>query len=643
MATQSLPNTFSLGVCYYPEQWPEDRWDLYTTRMRELGLGWVRIAEFGWSRIEPREGDFHWDWLDRALESLAADDLGVVLGTPTAAPPPWLVTKHPEILPVDLQGRTRNLGARKHYDHASPIYRELCARITHAMADRYGRHDSVIGWQIDNEWGDGDSARSYGPASTTAFRVWLRNRYGTIDQVNEAWGGAFWSQEYSDWDEINPPNLQMDEPNPSHALDYSRFCSSAIIEFQNLQVDILRSASPGRFITHNGMGHFAGLDYFAAAETLDFMSWDSYPTGQIDKGLLPDFDPNQWARTGHPDLTSMNHDLMRGLRPGPGPIVMEQQAGQINWAQSNPLPADGAVALWTVQAWAHGCSAVSYFRWRASVAGQEILHSGLLRHDETWDRGGVEVANLDLVGAPLDAIQARVVVLHDYESAWISEIQPHAAGWSYWKQFSLFYSTLRRLGVDVDIRHPESDLESYDVIVAPCLQLMDERRATQLETLSKSSRLVFGPRTAFRDMTGKAHPDGQPGPLASRLGYRLLNFDGLREGMTLTVDDEEVTDWAESYIADQSDVMFTYDEGPLAGQAAAIRSGPCYSIGAFSPILIGRLLAHVLTEAGIPVVALDEGLRRSIRGDRTIWMNFNDDPRRLPDGREIGEVSFLID
>jgi len=643
LARKELPTTFSLGVCYYPEQWPRDRWEIYATRMRELGLSFVRIGEFAWSRIEPAPEQWNWQWLDEAIGTLEAQELAVILGTPTAAPPPWLTVQHPEILPVDPDGRTRAAGSRKHYDHCSPVYREHARRIAQSMTERYGQHDAVIGWQIDNKWGESDSTRSYGPASREAFRSWLANRYGSLSPLNEAWGGAFWGQEYTDWSEIVPPNLTMNEPNPSHVLDFYRFCSDAIAEFQAIQVEEIRQHSPDRFITHNYMGHFGEFDLYRNAEAIDLVSWDSYPTGQIDKDLLPQLDVDYWARTGHPDLTSLNHDLMRGLKPNTPMLVMEQQAGQINWSDYNCLPADGAVGLWTVQAWAHGCAGVSYFRWRASLTGQEIMHSGLLRHDESWDRGGVEVANLELGGAELEPVQASVVLLHDYESLWISDAQPHAHGWSYWKQFTLFYSVLRRLGIDVDIRHADADLSGYRVIVAPALQIVDADRAERLTGAALGVSFVAGPRTGFRQPTGQAQPDGQPGPLRALLGYSLLNVDALRPEMTIQVDDEEVMIWAESYDPIDSDVMFTYDDGPLAGQAAVVRKDRAFSIGAFSPILIGRVLAHVLTEAGIPVEPLDEGLRVSRRGDRTIWMNFNPDDRRLPDGRQMGPVSFLID
>ena len=256
---------FTLGVCYYPEHWPRDRWAGYARRMRELGLTYVRIAEFAWSRMEPAEGHFDWAWLDDAVASLHAEGLHVVLCTPTATPPAWLVRAHPEILPVDAQGRVRAFGSRKHYDHASPVYRAHSRRITEAIATRYGEHPAVVGWQTDNEFGCHDTTRSYGPASRDAFRAWLAARHGTLDALNRAWGTVFWSQEYTAWDQIDPPHLTVTDPNPSHVLDFARFASDMVVEFQAEQVAILRRRSPGRWVTHNFMQLFADFDHYRAA------------------------------------------------------------------------------------------------------------------------------------------------------------------------------------------------------------------------------------------------------------------------------------------------------------------------------------------------------------------------------------------
>ncbi|MGE3798613.1 MAG: beta-galactosidase, partial [Thermomicrobiales bacterium] len=526
-----IPQTFSLGVCDYPEHVPWEQWKHYPERQRKLGLTYVRLAEFAWSKVEPREGEFEWGWLDDAVEALATAGLKVVMCTPTATPPAWLIRKHPEILPVGRGGIVRNFGSRKHYDHASPVYREHSRRITRAYAERYGQHPAVEGWQTDNEWGCHSTTRSYGGASAIAFRAWLERRYGTPHQLNDAWGNVFWSQEYTDWDQIDPPINTVAEPNPSHVLDYARFASDMVRDFQMEQVEIIRELSPGRWITHNYMFHFLEFDHYANCEVLDFASWDSYPLGQVDRADLPPEEKVRWARTGHPDLISWNHDLYRGLKGNRAFWVMEQGAGQVNWAPSNCLPADGAVALWTVQAYAHGASCVSYFRWRAATIAQELMHSGLLRHDESLDRGGREVSRLELMGQANAEVPARVAVLHDYESQWIYDAQPNSQDATYIRQMMLFYSALRSLGVDVDIRHPDHDLSGYHVIISPAIQLMGRERATHLARYAEDTALVFGPRTAYRTPTGRVHEDGQPGPLRELVGHRLLNFDGMRPGL----------------------------------------------------------------------------------------------------------------
>jgi beta-galactosidase len=639
-------DTFQLGVCYYPEHWPRDRWEGYARRMRELGLSYVRIAEFAWSRMEPRPGDFEWGWLDDAIEVLHREGLKVVLCTPTATPPAWLVRAHPELLPWDAAGHVRDHGSRKHYDHASPVYREHSRRITEAIAGRYGRHPAIVGWQTDNEFGCHSTTRSYGPASQVAFRTWLEAKYGAVEALNEAWGNVFWSQEYGDWSQINPPGVMPSEPNPSHVLDFYRFASDMVVEFQEEQVASLRRLSPGRWVTHNFMGHFSELDHFKVARCLDFATWDSYPMGHVEVSPLPESEKVRWARTGHPDLISWNHDLYRGLTPRNAFWVMEQGAGQVNWAPYNPLPASGAVALWTAQAYAHGADVVSYFRWRAATVAQELMHSGLLRHDETLDRGGEEIAAIELSGRPNGRVPAAVALLHDYESLWVQDQQPHSADARYWPQVMLFYGALRGLGVDVDVRHPDDDLSGYKLVVAPALQIVGPERAANVARVAQEAILVVGPRTAYRTPTGRVHEDGQPGPLRPTLGCSLLNFDSLRPGLTVRAapGDHVVATWAESYrvVAPEAQTLVAYDDGPLAGQAAVVRNGNAVTIGAWSASLIGQVLAELLTEAGIAVTPLPDGVRIARRGNLVTRLNFTQDSVTLPDGSELGPVSFDI-
>ncbi len=269
----------NFGICYYPEQWPENQWELDARLMREAGLEIVRIAEFAWHKMEPAEGRFEWAWLDRAIAILTGAGLKLILGTPTATPPAWLTRTYPEVLRVDSSGRGRDHGTRRHICLNNPTYRQHSGRIVQAMAERYGHHPELIGWQVDNEFGGGGTSRCYCSACAVAFRGWLKVRYGTIEALNEAWGTVFWSQTYDDWTQIRPPSDHIDKPNPSHVLDYYRFSSDSVVSYQQEQIEVLRSLSPDRFITHNFMGLFRDLNQFDLARPLDFITWDNYPTG----------------------------------------------------------------------------------------------------------------------------------------------------------------------------------------------------------------------------------------------------------------------------------------------------------------------------------------------------------------------------
>ncbi|HEU5422396.1 MAG TPA: beta-galactosidase [Nitrolancea sp.] len=630
---------FALGVCYYPEHWPRDRWERYARQMREVGLSYVRIGEFAWSRIEPREGQFAWSWLDEAVETLAAAGLKVVLGTPTAAPPVWLARKHPEILSVDAGGRRRDHGGRRHYDFSSRVYREHARRITRVIAERYGTHPTVVGWQTDNELSE---HQSYSSEALHAFREWLGERYAGIGQLNTAWGTVFWSQEYGDFDEITFPNLVVEAPNPSQQLDFYRFCSDQLARFQEEQVAILRALSPGRWVTHNFMRLQPDFDHYRAAAGLDFVAWDNYPTGGVELARLSPEEQRTWARTGHPDLIALNHDLYRGLLGGRSFWVMEQQCGQINWGRTNPLPAPGAVALWTAQAWGHGANVVSYFRWRAATMAQELMHSGLLRHDESLDRGGAEVAALDLGKLPNVPVTTSVVLLHDYESLWAYDLQPHNQAASYWDQFLLFYVALRSLGVDVDIRHPDADLSPYRLIVAPALQLMPDSRARRLASYAGSAELLFGPRTAYRTPSGRVHEGGQPGPLRDLLGCSLLNVDGIPPGASVAIGRHTAITWAESYRPTTGTATQVYTGGPLAGGAAAVRHGSVTTIGAWSPTLISEALEATLGRAGISTLRLPNGVRVSRRGRFEVWVNFSQRQAVASGDLRLEPVSYRI-
>ncbi|MEM9224828.1 MAG: beta-galactosidase, partial [Pseudomonadota bacterium] len=364
-----------LGICYYPEHWPRSMWADDAKRMADAGISVVRIGEFAWSPLEPRPGDLRFEWLDEAIEVLGNAGHGVVLGTPTATPPRWLLDKHPDMLAIGADGRRRGFGSRRHYDFSHRGYREECRRIVQLIAERYGHHGAVEAWQIDNEYGCHNTTLSYSPAALSAFREWLEARYGSIDALNEAWGNVFWSMHYNRFNQIDFPHATVTTPNPAHSLDFRRFASDEVVTFNRAQVDIVRRFSPGRTVLHNYMGRVLDFDHFAVGQDLDAASWNSYPLGFLEDRVTADAShKHRFARQGDPDMQAFHHDLYRAVGKERW-WIMEQQPGPVNWAPHNPAPHAGMVRLWCLEAFAHGAEVVSIFRWRQAPFGQEQMHA----------------------------------------------------------------------------------------------------------------------------------------------------------------------------------------------------------------------------------------------------------------------------
>ena len=373
-------STPELGVCYYPEHWPEAWWDRDAERMAEVGIKFVRIGEFTWSKLEPTPGDLQFDWLIRAMDVLGRHGLKVIFGTPTATPPRWMIDKHPDMLAVDKEGRTRGFGSRRHYDFSHLGYREECARITQLLADALAEHSALAGWQTDNEYGCHGTTYSYSPAAKAGFQLWLETKYGTIDALNQAWGNVFWSMEYNRFDQIELPNLLVTEAAPAHDMDFRRYASDQVAAFNKVQFDILKARRPDLPVIHNFMSRYTEFDHYELAKTLDIASWDSYPLGHLAVSDEAEDVKRQYMRQGDPDNGAFHHDLYRTV--GHGRMwIMEQQPGPVNWAQFNPDPLPGMPRLWAWEAFSHGAEVVSYFRWRQAPFGQEQMHAGLLRPD----------------------------------------------------------------------------------------------------------------------------------------------------------------------------------------------------------------------------------------------------------------------
>ena len=620
-----------LGVCYYPEHWPAEMWADDARRMTALGITWVRIGEFAWSRIEPEPGRFDWDWLDQAVDVLGAAGLKIVMCTPTATPPKWLVDAHPEMLAVDAEGRVRRFGSRRHYCFSSEAYRGECARITEAVAGRYGRHPAVGAWQTDNEFGCHDTTISYSPNAARGFRTWLSQRYQSVAALNRAWGAVFWSQEYRDFDEVEPPNLTVTEANPSHRLDYNRFASDEVAAFNRVQTEILRRLSPGRDITHNFMGFYTEFDHFAVGRDLDFASWDSYPLGFLEQFWFPEDQKRRYLRQGHPDISGFHHDLYRGVGRGRW-WVMEQQPGPVNWARYNPAPLSGMVRAWTWEAFAHGAEVVSYFRWRQAPFAQEQMHAGLNRPDNVLDQGGREAGEVagELAGFPQlgQNRRADVALVFSYEADWQISIQPHARGFRWLELAFEAYCALRRQGLNVDILPPDADFTGYKLVVAPSLPIL---QAATLDALAGSgAQVVFGPRTGSRTREGHIPGDLPPGPLFARLPLRVTRVESLRPGADPVVKVENLRSegrlWREVLETDLAP-RAVFEDG---GAAWVAKAGWHYLATWPSPSLFDAIISTVAAEAGLSVAPMAEGVRTRDRDGVRFAFNFAPEARPTP-------------
>jgi len=627
-----------LGVCYYPEHWPTAQWPVDAQRMREMNIRWVRIAEFAWSRIEPSPGEFHWAWLDQAIETLHAQGLKVVMCTPTATPPKWLVDHMPDMLAVDAQGHTRRFGSRRHYCFSHAGYGAQSRRITRAVAERYGNHPAVAAWQTDNEFGCHNTAVSYSDAAAVGFRDWLARRYGEVAALNRAWGTVFWSQEYRDFDEVDLPNLTVTEANPSHRLDFQRYSSWAVARFQETQYQLIKALSPGRPVSHNYMGFYTEFNHHEVSEHLDIATWDSYPLGFTQDFFLSADDKVKYARTGHPDVPAFHHDLYRGMcasahadAPAHGRWwVMEQQPGPVNWAQWNLAPHDGMVRLWTWQAFAHGAEVVSYFRWRQAPFAQEQMHTGLNRPDFSLDQGGVEAKQVGQELAALSktmpagelAVRNRVALVFDYDGLWMGQIQPQGKDHNGLALAFRLYSALRQLGLDVDVVSPQAPLSAYQLIALPVSTHISPALLEQLQ--NSTAQLVFAPRAGSKTVDLQVPPNLAPGPLQALLGLRVHRVASLPPGFEetglLLGEVTQVTGWFEDLALHGATALAALQDGRTL---VTLNQRACYVAGGLDDAGWLRLLESRAQAAGLATERLPADLRVSRIGPHCVAQNFS--------------------
>jgi beta-galactosidase len=628
-----------LGTAWYPEQWPEARWDADLQLMEDAGVRFVRVGEFAWSRMEPSEGKYDLDWLDHAVRAAERHHIAVVLGTPSAAPPAWLTTKYPETLRVMADGRRDEHGNRQQFDWADPKYRVLARAVAEQMAKRFGHDSNVIGWQIDNEYAN----ESQSPIAKKQFQDWVRARYGTLDNLNTRWTTSYWSETYSDWSQIP---IETTYGNPGLLLSWRRFVSDTWRSYQKNQLDVIRANSDKRqFITTNMMGFFDAYDHYTVSQDLDIASWDDYVgTGQLD-----------------PVRNGAAHDLTRGfLRKNFW--VMETQPGFVNWSADNNALNKGAVRAMAWHDIGHGADAVSYWQWRSALNGQEEYHGTLVGADGTPVPLYAEVAQVGKefakAGPALKntSVHSDVAILHSYDSRWAINWQRHNKAFDPVANLVTYYGALRAQAHSVDIVSPTAPLDGYKLVVAPALNVITPEIAKNLlDYVQHGGHLVFGQRSAMKNEDNGLQPERQPGPFAALLGGRVEQYYALDKPVPVSGEfgSEATTVWAEqlSTTDPATKVLMRYGKsnGWLDGQPAVIT----HDVGKGSITYIGAALdgetlnsavRWMLTKSQVKPEfgALPEGVDLYIRknADHEVWIliNFGETPQQVALPGEFTDV-----
>jgi len=587
--------------------------------MAELGLTWVRIGEFAWSRLEPQPGELDFDWLDRAFDVLGSAGLKIVLGTPTATPPRWMINKHPEMLAVDAEGRERGFGSRRHYCFSHLGYHAEAVRIAEILAKRYGKNPYLGAWQTDNEYGCHDTVLSYSKAARSGFQDWLAQKYQSIGALNRAWGNAFWSMEYNDFRDIGLPNLTVTEPNPAHVMDFRRYSSDQVLRFNAAQVDAIRAHSRAP-ISHNYMGGVTEFDHFALGDQMEIATWDSYPLGFLqDRVGASAHDKRSYARQGDPDYQAFHHDLYRGVGQGRW-WVMEQQPGPVNWAPVNTIPLEGMVRLWTWEAFAHGAEAVCYFRWRQAPFAQEQMHTGLLRPDSVPAPGHAEAAKVvaDLEEWPDVAVTpSDVAIVFDYSACWSWDVQPQGAGCSYLRLVFDLYRALRRQGLSIDvISSATRDFSVYKLVLVPGLEMMPDGLAEAIAASHAVS--CFGPRTGSKTR-GFAIPHDLP-PDISGIDACVTRVETLPADLNWPSDGAgAVQNWRE-----ELETSMTVHCHDAEGRPILIGGGNTHYLAGWPDEDLADRLVTLLTErAGLHTTAMPDGLRMRQAGNLHFLFNYS--------------------
>lgn len=622
-----------LGAAWYPEQWPEQRWDADLALMEAANIRVARIGEFAWGRLEPTEGQYHLDWMERAIRDAERHHILIVIGTPTDAPPAWLTQEYPETLRVDAQGIRTQHGGRRQFSYSNPKYRVLCRRIVGQLALRFGHDPDVIGWQIGNEYTD----ESFDAETRRMFQQWLEQRYKTLDALNAHWTTAYWSQTYSDWNQIP---LSAGPENPGLMLEHRHFVSDTWRSFQHNQIDAIRHyADPQQFITTNlgGLGWSANFDHYEITEDLDLASWDDY----VGEGHL------------HPYKNGAMHDFVRGWKRK-NFWVMETQPGSVNWAPVNNSLDKGETRAMAWEAIGHGADAVLYWQWRDALNGQEEYHGAIVGPDgrplpiySEIQQIGREFA---LAAPVLQGTRpvSQVAILYTYDSRWAIDFQRHTRDYDQLQVLLDYYRPLRDLTQSVDIVSADAPLDRYKLVVAPSLNVISQGLADHLKDyVRRGGHLVFGPRSGMKNGDDALNMERQPGPLGADLGARVSQYYALENSVPIRGiwGQGHASIWAEPLSIHAKDVRvllrYGKSNGWLDGRPAmVVRNFGNGQIAYLGTILDASLMRHaaqwMIAEANVRsafgVVPPNVEVCRRERGNTQvfIFINHGEQPVAVP-------------
>lgn len=594
------------GGDYNPEQWPRETWIEDIELMKQAGINLLSVGIFSWVLLEPREGEYDFSFLDEIFDLLAAAGIDVDLGTPTAAPPAWFWKKYPAARPVTREGVTLGSGSRGMVSPSSPEYRRAATGIAEQLAMRYANHRAVVMWHVHNEYG-APVGESYDDYSVAAFRVWLLEKYETLDALNDAWGTAFWGQRYGEWEEIDAPRLSATTSNPTQRLDFKRFTSHALLECYVAERDAIRRHCPDKPITTNFMAtNCLTPDYWRWAQEVDIVANDHYLVAE---------------RTDNHILLAMDADFTRSLARSRPWILMEHSTSAVNWQPRNIAKRPGELARNSFSHLARGADAILFFQFRASRHGAEKFHSAMLPHAGPGTRIWHEVTELgDALGRLSEIggsrVMADVAIVWDTESFWAQDLEWRPSiELNHRERIEAFYAALWRQGVTVDFVHPAHDLSAYRLVVVPSLYLIDPASAANLrQYVASGGALLVSYFSGIVDENDVVYSGPAPGALRDVLGVEIHEFLPLRENETVRLSDGSIgRSWADDLHLVSAKTSVSYESGPAAGGPATTRNdyetGVAWYISTRLDVEgLTTLITGILAERSIKIATMKPGL-----------------------------------